>query len=121
MANHVHLVIDPGNQPGNLSFLMKRIACRQTCYINTMEKRSGSQERSFQIQANECQRISACLLPICGTQSCTVRAQDREWNLIREAAQRRQLTGNKKFEDEISKKLNRRIELRGQGRQKKEK
>ena len=47
--------------------------------------------------------------------------QDGEWNLIREATQRGQLTGNRKFEQEISKKLGRRIELRGQGRPKKKK
>jgi putative transposase len=42
-----------------------------------------------------------------------------EWKLIREAAQRGQLTANRKFEKEISKKLGRRIELRGPGRPKK--
>jgi len=41
MTNHIHLDIDPGNQPGNLSFLMKRIAGRQTRYINTMENEAA--------------------------------------------------------------------------------
>jgi putative transposase len=39
-----------------------------------------------------------------------------EWKLIREATQRGQLTANRKYELEISKKLGRRIELRGPGR-----
>ncbi len=42
MTNHVHLIIDPGNNPENLSLLMKRIAGRQTRYVNKKEKRSGS-------------------------------------------------------------------------------
>lgn len=42
MSNHVHLVIDPGGNPENLSLLMKRVAGRQTRYINRMEKRSGT-------------------------------------------------------------------------------
>jgi putative transposase len=46
---------------------------------------------------------------------------EEEWKLIREATQRGQLTGGKKFVREISKKLGRRIELRGPGRPKKDK
>lgn len=42
MTNHVHLVIDPGDDPDNLGRLMKRVAGRQTRYVNRMEKRSGS-------------------------------------------------------------------------------
>ncbi len=42
MTNHVHLVIDPGDDPDNLALLMKRVAGRQTRFANTMEKRSGS-------------------------------------------------------------------------------
>lgn len=42
MTNHVHLVIDPGDDAKNLGLLMKRIAGRQTRYVNKMEKRSGS-------------------------------------------------------------------------------
>ncbi|MCK5231712.1 MAG: hypothetical protein KAR13_15675 [Desulfobulbaceae bacterium] len=38
---------------------------------------------------------------------------EEEWKLIREATQRGQLTAGKKFTLEISKKLGRRIELRG--------
>ena len=42
MTNHVHLVIDPGEDPDNLGRLMKRVAGRQTRYVNRMEQRSGS-------------------------------------------------------------------------------
>ena len=57
MTNHVHLVIDPGDAPGNLGLLMKRVAGRQTRYVNMMEKRSGSlwegRFKSSPIHANE--------------------------------------------------------------------
>ncbi len=42
-----------------------------------------------------------------------------EWKLIREATQRGQLTANMNFTREISKKVGRRLELRGPGRPKK--
>ena len=42
-----------------------------------------------------------------------------EWELIREAAQRGQLTGSNRFIDEVAKKIGRRIERRGKGRPKK--
>ena len=42
MTNHVHLVIDPGDQPENLARLMKRIAGRQTRLVNRLEGRSGT-------------------------------------------------------------------------------
>jgi len=42
MTNHVHLIVDPGKNPESLSLLMKRIAGRQTRYVNKLEDRSGS-------------------------------------------------------------------------------
>jgi len=42
MTNHVHLIIEPGNNPESSSHLMKRVAGRQTRYVNKLEKRSGS-------------------------------------------------------------------------------
>jgi len=44
-----------------------------------------------------------------------------EWALIRDAAQRGQLTGNRKFVDEVARISGRRIELRAQGRPRREK
>ena len=42
MANHVHLVVDPGSDSESLSKLMKGVAGRQTRYVNKLEDRSGS-------------------------------------------------------------------------------
>jgi putative transposase len=42
MTNHVHLVVDPGKNVESLGLLMKRVAGRQTRYVNKLEKRSGS-------------------------------------------------------------------------------
>ncbi|MCK4691102.1 MAG: transposase [Desulfuromonadales bacterium] len=42
MTNHVHLVIDPGDNPDSLGKLMKRVAGRQTRYVNRLENRSGT-------------------------------------------------------------------------------
>jgi putative transposase len=42
MTNHVHLIIDPGHDTRSISYLMKRVAGRQTRYVNTLEKRTGS-------------------------------------------------------------------------------
>jgi REP-associated tyrosine transposase len=42
MTNHVHLILDPRDEPANIGKLMKRLAGRQTRYVNYQEKRSGS-------------------------------------------------------------------------------
>ena len=42
MTNHVHLIVDPGENPGSLALLMKRLAGRQTRYVNHLEARTGS-------------------------------------------------------------------------------
>ncbi|MHC4217977.1 MAG: transposase [Planctomycetota bacterium] len=42
MTNHVHLVVDPGDEPANLGLLMKRLAARYTRYINRIEERIGT-------------------------------------------------------------------------------
>jgi putative transposase len=42
MTNHVHLVLDSGRDERNLALLMKRVAGRQTRYVNTLERRSGT-------------------------------------------------------------------------------
>ena len=174
MSNHIHLVIDPGDQAENLGLLMKWVAGRQTRYVNKMEKRSGSlwegRYKSSPINANE--YLLACcryveLNPLRAGivddpsqypwSSCPAKTgikkqtwldfdpfylglgdtsaeraekygiwlretvPEGEWKLIREATQRGQLTANRKFEKEISKKLSRRVQLRGPGRPKKNK
>jgi len=42
MTNHVHLIINPGNDVRNMAYLMKRVAGRQTRYVNMLKKRTGS-------------------------------------------------------------------------------
>ena len=42
MSNHVHLIVDPGEIPEHLGMLMKRVAGRQTRYVNRVAGRSGT-------------------------------------------------------------------------------
>jgi putative transposase len=42
MTNHVHLIVNPGNEPDNLSWFMKRVAGRYTGYMNASYSRTGT-------------------------------------------------------------------------------
>ena len=42
MTNHVHLLLDPGDEAANLAKLMKTLAGRMTRYRNKLEGRSGT-------------------------------------------------------------------------------
>ena len=42
MTNHVHLMLDPGDDIKSIGLLMKRLAGRQTRYVNSREGRTGS-------------------------------------------------------------------------------
>jgi REP element-mobilizing transposase RayT len=42
MTNHVHLLLDPGDDLKSIGLLMKRLAGRQTRYVNKQEHRTGS-------------------------------------------------------------------------------
>lgn len=42
MTNHVHLVVEPGDDVTSISRLMKQLAARQTRWVNKQEGRSGS-------------------------------------------------------------------------------
>ena len=42
MTNHVHIIVEPGDDASTVSELMKRVAGRQTAYVNKQENRSGS-------------------------------------------------------------------------------
>jgi len=42
MTNHVHLLIEPRDDPSTVSKLMKRLAGRQCRFVNSLEGRSGS-------------------------------------------------------------------------------
>jgi len=62
MTNHVHLIVDPGEDAGNLSLLMKRLAGRHTRRINRLEHRTGtSWEGRFKCSPIETDRyLLAC-------------------------------------------------------------
>lgn len=62
MTNHVHLIVDPGNDAANLSLLMKRLAGRHTRRINRLEHRTGtSWEGRFKCSPIESDRyLLAC-------------------------------------------------------------
>ena len=61
-VNHVHLVIDPGEHIEKLGLLMKRVAGRQTRYVNRLEGRSGSlwEGRYKSSPINACEYLLAC-------------------------------------------------------------
>jgi putative transposase len=42
MTNHVHLLLEPKEDPSSISELMKRLAARHCRYVNRLEARSGS-------------------------------------------------------------------------------
>jgi putative transposase len=42
MTNHVHLIVNPGNDAANLSHLMKRLAGRHTRRLNRLRRRTGT-------------------------------------------------------------------------------
>jgi len=42
MTNHVHLIVQPGEKIAELGQLMKRLAGRQTRFVNRQESRSGT-------------------------------------------------------------------------------
>lgn len=42
MTNHIHLIVEPGDDVTTISKLMKRLAGRQTRLVNKLENRSGS-------------------------------------------------------------------------------
>lgn len=42
MVNHVHLIVNPGEHEDNIGNLMKRLAGRQTMYVNRLKNRSGT-------------------------------------------------------------------------------
>ena len=167
MTNHVHLVVDPGDEPKHLALFMKRVAARQTRLVNRIEQRSGtlweSRFKSSPIET-DCYLLACCryveMNPVragmvgapedypwssCRSRVGMVRedwldnlptyAEGRfqiypqrygdwlrsavppgEWELIRKAVQRCQLTGGDSFREEVEETIGRRIEMRGPGR-----
>ena len=173
MTNHVHLVIAPGDDPESLGRLMKRLAGRQTRFVNRMEGRSGTlwegRFKSSPIETNA--YLLACcryveMNPVwagmCSApseypwSSCSSKTGSRTWEwldddplylalgeteterrqkyaaflkepisdqekaIILGAVRRGQLTGGSGFVEEVEVRLRRRVELRGQGRPRKD-
>ena len=170
MTNHVHLVVEPSAEVAALPKLMKRLAGRQTRYVNRRESRSGTlwegRYKSSPIQTEAyllacCRYVELnpvrarmvsypenyrwssyserngdlipnwlddhpCYLSLGKTQGerwnrykrfvCNSIPED-EWNFIRQAVQRGQLTGNTVFIDEVEHITGRRIEHRSPGKQ----
>ncbi|KGE65080.1 MULTISPECIES: transposase [Pseudomonas] len=170
MTNHVHLLLDPGEDPTALAKLMKALAARTTRYRNRLEGRSGtlweSRYRSSIVQSDtyllaciryiELNPVRAYMVEHPGNypwSSFSVRfntINGGDWldeapcfmeehldphekraryvslieqgiptseiQLIRNALQRGQLTGNSVFTDDIEKITGLRIANRGQGR-----
>lgn len=172
MPNHVHLVIDPGEEAGSLGLLMKRLAGRYTRFVNRVEDRTGTvwegRYRSSPIDTDS--YLLACcryveLNPVrarmvrsprqyrwssynekaghrrrdwidedpCYRGMGRTRAEREasyrawisasvprgEWDVLRCAVQRGQLTGDRSFVDMIQQQLGRRIDPRGRGRPRK--
>lgn len=42
MTNHVHLILEPGDDASTVSELMKRLAGRQAAFVKKLEGRSGA-------------------------------------------------------------------------------
>jgi REP-associated tyrosine transposase len=63
MTNHIHLIVEPPEDVARLGQLMKRLAGRQTRYVNRLEGRSGtlweSRYKSSPIQTD--QYLLACI------------------------------------------------------------
>jgi putative transposase len=139
MTNHVHLIINPGKDVTTLSQLMKRVNGRQTRYVNKIELnpvRAGMVSRpeaypwsSYQskvgIRSLKWLDYDSCYMELDSSRENREKKYEQwvnavipqgEWELIRESLQRGQLTGSKKFVDQIEKKLNQRVEFRGPGK-----
>ncbi len=89
MTNHVHLIINPGKEETNLGKLMKRLAGRQTRYVNHLERRTGSlwegRYKSSPIETDT--YLLACnryveLNPV--SAGMVTKAEDYEWSSYRQ-------------------------------------
>jgi len=169
MTNHVHLIIDPGEEARTLGRLMQRVACRYTRRVNRLEGRSGtawngrfdSSPIDTDLYLMACCRyvdlnpLRARIVADPGEyrwSSCghrvgraswpwlddhpfylslgATRAErharyrewlrgsisEGEWELIRTATRRGQLTGGKRFQEIVEQRIGQRVALRGPGR-----
>lgn len=88
MTNHVHLIVETGEYPTDVGELMKRLAGRQTRFVNKLERRSGSLwESRYKISPIEtdgylmqcCRYVE--LNPV--TANMVARAEDYPWSSAR--------------------------------------
>jgi putative transposase len=42
MTNHVHFIVEPGDDAGTVSELIKRLAGRQAAFVNKQERRNSA-------------------------------------------------------------------------------
>jgi putative transposase len=123
VTNHVRLILQPGEAISGLGPLKKRLSGRQSRFVNRQESRTGTLWEGryrFSPIATDAYVLA------CGryVELNPVRARMNddpagEWELIREALQRGQLTGTERFCDEIEVIIGQRIENRKQGRPRK--
>jgi putative transposase len=158
MTNHVHLLINPGNETSNLSRLMKILAARYSRYINKLESKRSTvwDGRFFSSPIQNDHYLLACsryidLNPVraqmvglpeeypwssykakIGLENCSWLDFKISWrsyqdwcresvdaaelDFIRSAVNRNQLTGDKRFINEIEERTGRRIAHRNPGR-----
>ena len=173
MTNHVHLIVEPGDDAEVVSELMKRVAGRQAAFVNKQEGRSGAlwggrfkaspiQKDNYLLACNRyvemnpvranmvagprqyrwssyrerigCSNdglldLDASYLGLADNVNERIErykmylkqgASDKEIEMLRNAWQRNQLTGNNRFIDEVEVRLGRRVEYRSRGRPAKE-
>ncbi len=173
MTNHIHQILQPGDAIDGPGQLMKRLAGRQTRFVNRQESRTGTlwegRYKSSPIETDayllaccryvELNPVRARMTRDPGTYQWSsyrrhagmdaefrwldldpcyqvLGGSDREraacykdfvvseipageWEFIREALQRGQLTGSSRFSDEVEGIIGRRVENRKQGRPRK--
>ena len=69
MTNHVHLILQPGEPVSGMGQLMKRLAGRQTRFVNRQESNGNALGESVQIQSGRYRYLFVGLLPLCGVES----------------------------------------------------
>jgi REP-associated tyrosine transposase len=90
MTNHIHLIVDPCDSLTAIPELMKRLAGRQTRYVNKLQRRSGSLwEGRYKVSPidSDAYLLQCCryvdLNPV--KAKLVVRPEDYEWSSYRAA------------------------------------
>ena len=87
MHNHVHLLVNPGDQPGTLARLMKELAVRHARYLRRIEGRRGPVwQGRFRSSPVACDFVLACAryIELNPVRAClTSRPEDYRWSSAR--------------------------------------